>query len=68
MNQNNSNGWALAASEREDYAKNGLVVPAVKLSSDDVSDLCKLLTETLKSTPGQRPETLVCPHVEGMNG
>tara|TARA_B110000238_G_scaffold37568_1_gene39498 strand:+ start:3203 stop:4021 length:819 start_codon:yes stop_codon:yes gene_type:complete len=68
MNQNNLNGWSLTALEQEDYAKNGLVVPAVRLSSDDVADLCKLLTETLAKTPGQRPETLVCPHIEGMNG
>jgi hypothetical protein len=68
MNQNNSKGRALFASEREVYAKNGLVTPALKLPPDDVANLQKLLGDTLESTSGQRPETLVCPHVEGMNG
>jgi len=68
MTRNNPNGGALTASEREEYAKNGLVAPALRLPPDDVADLRNLLADTLESTSGQRPETLVCPHVEGMNG
>lgn len=61
-------GRVLTASERNEYATNGLVKPAAGLSPEDVTEVRKLLEETLLSTPGQRPETLVCPHVEGMNG
>jgi hypothetical protein len=68
MTLNFQDGRRLTASEREEYAKNGLVSPTLRLNPDDVANLRKLLEETLESTSGQRPETLVCPHIEGMNG
>ncbi len=42
--------------------------PRVRLDADTVAEMRALLDLTLDATPGQRPESLVCPHIAGMNG
>lgn len=59
---------ALAPDERRAYRERGLVRPAFRLDPSTVVGLRALLDATLDATPGQRPESLVCPHIEGMNG
>jgi hypothetical protein len=68
MNNEFTNGKVLTAAERADYAREGLVRPDYRLPADVVAHMRLLLERTLDATPGQRPESLVCPHVEGMNG
>lgn len=58
----------LSKAEMQVYRRDGLVRPGCKLGAEDVSGLQGLLDETLAATPTQRPESLVCPHIEGMNG
>lgn len=59
---------ALAPDELGAYRERGLVRPAFRLESAAIAGLRALLEATLGATPGQRPESLVCPHIEGMNG
>lgn len=58
----------LTPDELQTYRRDGLVKPAFRLSSEVLADLRELLEATLVATPGQRPESLVCPHIAGMNG
>lgn len=60
--------WRLTPEELRTYREDGLVRPALRLDPDVLDGLRALLEETLAATPGRRPESLVCPHVEGMNG
>ena len=59
---------ALAPEDLGVYRERGLVRPSFRLDGATVAGLRALLDETLEATPGQRPESLVCPHIEGMNG
>jgi hypothetical protein len=59
---------ALSPSELSEYRRDGLVRPAFRFDTATLTGLQSLLEETLDATPGQRPESLVCPHIEGMNG
>jgi len=68
MTSQNTDGKALSAAERAEYQHEGLVKPSIRLGTEDVAHLRDLLEQTLDSTAGQRPESIVCPHVEGMNG
>ncbi|MCP4381810.1 MAG: phytanoyl-CoA dioxygenase family protein [Hyphomicrobiales bacterium] len=68
MSNHGEDGRILSATEREAYATDGLVKPTLRLSPETVAAMRTLLEDTLEATPGQRPETLVCPHIEGMNG
>ena len=58
----------LSTVERRIYREQGLVRPAACLDESTVSMMRELLEETLAATPGTRPESLVCPHIEGSNG
>lgn len=58
----------LSPDELRLYREDGLVRPDFRLDGRAVRGLNDLLDETLEATPGQRPESLVCPHLEGMNG
>jgi ectoine hydroxylase-related dioxygenase (phytanoyl-CoA dioxygenase family) len=58
----------LSPSELQEYRRDGLVRPAFGLDSNTLAEMRALLDETLDATPGQRPESLVCPHIENMNG
>lgn len=58
----------LSPEEMQTYRQDGLVRPAHGLGTAEVARLRELLEETLAATPGQRPESLVCPHIEGMSG
>lgn len=58
----------LSPEEMQTYRQDGLVRPAHGLGTAEVAGLRELLEETLAATPGQRPESLVCPHIEGMSG
>ena len=60
--------WSLSSNELREYREQGLVRPSLNLGEETLSELNGLLAETLAATPGQRPESLVCPHLEGMNG
>jgi len=60
--------WRLSEVELRDYRRDGLVRPAARLDPVTLAGLRALLDDTLSATPGQRPETLVCPHISGMNG
>jgi len=68
MNDTMTGGKVLSAAELDEYAQSGLVKPDLRLPAEDVAQMRELLDRTLDATPGQRPEALVCPHVEGMNG
>jgi len=61
-------GWRLSDEELRTYRADGLVRPGVRLDTATLATLRTLLEETLSATPGQRPESLVCPHIAGMNG
>lgn len=63
-----SRQWHLSAEEMRTYREEGLVRPRLKLEDALVAELRDLLDETLSATAGQRPESLVCPHIPGMNG
>lgn len=63
-----STRWRLSPAELQAYREAGLVRPAIRLDQATVAGLRNLLDETLAATPGRRPESLVCPHIEGMNG
>jgi len=58
----------LSAAEMHDYRRDGLVRPNFRLDPETLARTRTLLDATLDATPGQRPESLVCPHIEGMNG
>jgi len=58
----------LTAAELVEYRLNGLVRPAMRFDEAAVSEMRELLDLTLIATAGQRPESLVCPHIKGMNG
>ena len=60
--------WSLSDDDRREYREEGLVRPALNLGEATLSAMRDLLDETLAATQGQRPESLVCPHLEGMNG
>jgi len=60
--------WRLRPEELREYREAGLVRPALRLPAAELAGLRELLEETLAATPGQRPESLVCPHIPGMNG
>ena len=59
---------ALSGDELAAYREHGLVRPTLRLEPDALAGVRRLLEATLEATPGQRPESLVCPHIEGMNG
>ena len=59
---------ALSGDELDAYREHGLVRPTLRLDPDALVGVRRLLEQTLEATPGQRPESLVCPHIEGMNG
>ncbi|MEO1018386.1 MAG: phytanoyl-CoA dioxygenase family protein [Pseudomonadota bacterium] len=61
-------GYRLNAAERVVYAEEGLVKPDYRLGAGELSELRDLTELTLDATPGQRPESILCPHIEGMNG
>lgn len=61
-------GKILSAADRAEYTRTGLVKPNYRLPANNIAHMRSLLEETLTSTARQRPESLVCPHVEGMNG
>lgn len=60
--------WRLQPEELNEYHADGLVRPALRLGAATVASMRGLLDETLVATPGQRPESIVCPHIEGMSG
>ena len=60
--------WHLTPEEMQIYRKNGLVRPRLKLDDALVAEMRDLLDKTLSATVGQRSESLVCPHIPGMNG
>lgn len=60
--------WRLTSREKQIYRDAGLVRPTLQLDDSIVSEMRALLEETLSATQGQRPESLVCPHIAGMNG
>ena len=60
--------WHLSAEEMRTYREDGLVRPKLKLGDALVAEMRDLLDKTLSATAGQRPESLVCPHIPGMNG
>lgn len=58
----------LSSAEMQVYRRDGLVRPSFRLDPNTLAETRTLLDATLDATPGQRPESLVCPHIEGMNG
>ena len=60
--------WHLTPEEMQIYRENGLVRPRLKLDDALVAEMRDLLDKTLSATVGQRSESLVCPHIPGMNG
>lgn len=64
---NGARNWLLSTAELAEYGSAGLVRPAWRFDEAAVCEMRELLELTLTVTAGQRPETLVCPHIEGMN-
>ena len=60
--------WRLSEAELHTYRQHGLVRPAARFAPDEVAAMRALLEDTLATTPGTRPESLVCPHIAGMSG
>jgi hypothetical protein len=58
----------LAATEVEQYHREGWVVPAFRLPDADVAALRDALDALIRANPGVRPEKLVSAHVAGDNG
>ena len=60
--------WRLSETQLASYRADGLVRPRLRLDDAAVETMRDLLDRTLQATPGRRPESLVCPHIEEMNG
>lgn len=59
--------WRLSPEEMQTYRKDGLVRPSLALLEHEMAELGELLDATLNATQGQRPESIVCPHLSSMN-
>jgi len=59
--------WRLSSAEMQTYREEGLVRPALAFSPTELSAMRTLLDATLVATEGQRPESIVCPHIATMN-
>jgi Phytanoyl-CoA dioxygenase (PhyH) len=57
----------ISAQERSAYERDGLVIPAFRLPESSRLDMTRAVDELLAATAGQAPESIVCPHVPGMN-
>lgn len=53
--------------ERSSYERDGLVIPNFRLASAQRRDMSRAIDELLIATAGQAPESIVCPHIPGMN-
>ena len=58
----------VSAAERIRYQRDGLVIPDFRLPDSDRLKMSRAIDELLAATSGQAPESIVCPHVPGMNG
>lgn len=58
----------LSADERDVYLRDGLVIPNFRLPESVRTEMLEAIEELLSVTAGRAPESLVCPHVPGMNG
>lgn len=59
--------WQLTPGDMQTYREDGLVRPRLALTADELGDLRDLLEATLDATKSQRPESIVCPHLQAMN-
>jgi len=66
--QPRARSWRLTPAELRSYGEAGLVRPALRFDDATVAGLRDLLEETLAATAGQRPESVLCPHIAGVNG
>lgn len=57
----------LTPAELDTYHRQGLVRPDCRLAPQLRQSLLALTEQTLDSLPGQRPESINCPHVSGWN-
>ena len=57
----------VTAQERSVYERDGLVIPAFRLPESSRQEMTRAVDELLAATAGQAPESIVCPHVPGMN-
>jgi Phytanoyl-CoA dioxygenase (PhyH) len=57
----------VTAQERSTYERDGLVIPNFRLDESVRVEMSRAIDELLVATMGQAPESIVCPHVTGMN-
>jgi hypothetical protein len=58
---------SLSRHEIETYQRDGVVVPAFRLSPERTADLRAALDEIIAANPDRRPEQLVSIHIDGVN-
>lgn len=59
--------WRLSRQEMHTYRQDGLVRPDLTFARAELKALRAVLDATLAATTGQRPESIVCPHIASMN-
>lgn len=67
MHDGRSSAGGITAQERRVYERDGLVIPTFRLPESARREMSLAIDELLAATAGQAPESLVCPHVPGMN-
>lgn len=58
----------LTTEELAIYRSEGLVIPGYRLPEDTIDAMADALEELLVATRGTPPESIICPHVVGLNG
>ncbi len=67
MDDGQRGSQGLSSSERSTYQLQGLVIPNFRLPESARRAMVLGVDELLAATAGQAPESIVCPHVPGMN-
>ena len=67
MDDGHRSARGVSPHERSIYQRDGLVIPEFRLSESVRGKMSHAIEELLVATVGQAPESIVCPHVPGMN-
>ena len=67
MDDGHRGARGVSAQERSAYQLDGLVIPDFRLPQAARREMALAIDELLTATVGQAPESIVCPHVPGMN-
>ncbi len=60
-------GRQLSEQERETYQRDGLVIADFRLTENLRQEMSRAVDDLLLATAGKAPESIVCPHITGMN-